>query len=128
MAAHPSYPGCCGFSDKGDEPPGNLRYSTDVATAVFEATVLGAKYYGGGGAVFPFPPSAGCVIASAASGAVAADVGSKACWGVTGLPITIDDRKDTLMAACERTNFNFHVNGTVQAAGNNYLLNARAFA
>jgi hypothetical protein len=82
----------------------------------------GGKYYSGSGATAPWGASAGCLEARAIGGAVANDPVDKGCWGVTGLHITIDDIKDSVMAGFERTNFNFHVNGTVQAVASNYQL------
>lgn len=129
MAINPNYGGCSICRDRGDRAPGNIRYSSSEPSGVHQSNISGAKYYAGSGATASFGPTAGCTVAMAAAGAVAADFADKGCWGVTGLPITIDDKKDTVMSACERTNFNFHVCGTLRAVDNNYLLSQpRAFA
>lgn len=83
---------------------------------------VGAVYYPGSGAVLDYGPGSGCLEKHTIFGAVAADIIAKACWGVTGRHITIDDIKDTVMAGFEMTNFNFHVNGTVKAVASNLQL------
>lgn len=118
-------PSCCGCKDASANPGFSQKYSQEGPSLVHSATVRGAKYLAGSGATFNFPPNAGCTIVSAAGGAVAADREAKQCWGVTGLPVVIEDRDFTVMKGFEMVNFNFHVMGTTQAVASNYLLNMR---